>query len=196
MADPALKQHERYTYRDYQTWPENERWELIAGVAYAMSPAPNRWHQKILGELHRQIANYLVGKTCEVYAAPFDVRLPEGCEADDLTTTVVQPDISVVCDPTKLDKRGYRGGPDWIIEILSPATAKNDLAVKLRLYEKHRVREYWIVHPDLRIVMVYSGRADGKYGPHEVFEANETVPVGIFEDITIDLAAVFRGIGD
>ncbi len=136
----------KFTYRDYLHWPDDERWELIDGVAYNMSPAPNRIHQKISGELHRQIANYLIGKQCEVYAAPFDVRLPATGEKNDEITTVVQPDITIVCDKSKLDKKGCKGSPDLVIEILSPYTAKKDMKEKHFLYEKFAVKEYWIVY--------------------------------------------------
>lgn len=125
MSSHALRQG-YYTYRDYYTWPIDERWELIDGKAYNMSPAPTRRHQEVAGELFRQTANFLQNHPCQIYAAPFDVRLPRGGEADDLIDTVVQPDLSVICDSEKLDKAGCRGAPDWIIEVLSPATAAKD----------------------------------------------------------------------
>lgn len=116
----------RYTYGDYLTWPDEERWELIEGVPYDMTPAPSTNHQRILGELFRQISTFLLDRDCEVFIAPFDVRLPEGDEADEQIITVVQPDIAVICDPAKIDRRGCRKAPDFIIEILSPSTAAKD----------------------------------------------------------------------
>ncbi|MBI4778090.1 Uma2 family endonuclease, partial [Candidatus Desantisbacteria bacterium] len=130
MGFEARKKEERFTYGDYLKWPDDQRWELIDGVAYDMSPAPSRKHQKVVGELFAQFHSYLKDKSCEVYVAPFDVRLPEVDEgvaplaADEEIITVVQPDIVVVCDRDKLDDRGGRGAPDIVIEILSPWTAK------------------------------------------------------------------------
>jgi len=155
MKPAQQTQAQRFTYADYCQWPEDERWELIEGVAYAMAPAPTRPHQGVAGEIFRQIANFLEGKPCQVYFAPFDVRLPEPSEADEETETVVQPDILVVCDEKKLDDRGCKGAPDWIIEVLSPSTASRDHVEKKALYEKHGVREYWLVHPTDRILTRY-----------------------------------------
>ncbi|MFW6029628.1 MAG: Uma2 family endonuclease, partial [Halanaerobiales bacterium] len=134
-----------YTYSDYLNWTDGKRYELINGQVYTMSAAPYRRHQSISGELFRQIANYLFDKKWDVYDAPFDVRLPEGEEDKDEILTVVQPDIVVVCDEDKLDKRGCRGAPDLIIEIISPSSAGRDRKDKRDLYEKHGVREYWLV---------------------------------------------------
>ena len=155
MADPAIKNDRHYTYAEYRSWPDDERWELIDGVAYSMSPAPTRTHQGFVVELVRQIQNQLDDKPCRLYVAPFDVRLPTASEADEQTDTVVQPDIAVICDPSKLDEKGCRGAPDWIIEILSPFTSRKDMAVKFELYRRHGVREYWIVEPGSKYVQVY-----------------------------------------
>ncbi|MGY6216734.1 Uma2 family endonuclease [Methylolobus aquaticus] len=153
-----------FTYGDYRLWPEDRRWELIDGEAYDMSPAPTRTHQTLVGEVFRQIANYLDAKPCEVYVAPFDVRLPVGDETDDRINTVVQPDIAVICDPSKLDEAGCRGAPDWIIEVLSPATAAKDQVLKRDLYQRHGVREYWLVHPTDHILTRYR-LENGGFGP-------------------------------
>ncbi|NLG84767.1 MAG: Uma2 family endonuclease [Firmicutes bacterium] len=192
-ARPEAAAKETYTYGDYLTWPDDERWELIDGVPYNMSPAPSSSHQKVSGELFKQIAVYLTGKTCEVYAAPFDVRLPKGDEADELIETVVQPDLLVVCDPEKLDERGCKGAPDWIVEILSPQTAAKDMKIKRDLYERVGVREYWLVDPGNRTVEVYQSGDGGRYGRPEVYAAGDRVKVGVFPDLVIDLAAVFGG---
>ncbi|NEV65021.1 Uma2 family endonuclease [Thiorhodococcus minor] len=151
-------------YGDYCRWPDEERWELIDGTAFAVSPAPTRLHQALAVEVTRQIANQLLEHPCDVYAAPFDVRLPKSSEADDLVDTVVQPDISVICDPDKLDDKGGRGAPDWIIEILSARTAAHDQIRKRALYERHAVREYWLVHPIDRVLTIYRLDPDGVYG--------------------------------
>lgn len=181
----APKTEQRYTYHNYLSWPEDERWELIDGMAYAMT-APMRIHQKVVSELGRQIGNYLQGKTCEVYVAPFAVRLPQNNEADEKVDTVVEPDISIICDPNKLDKYGCRGAPDWIIEVLSPSTTFKDMHTKRNLYEKVGVREYWIVQPTESWVMIYLLDAQGQYGKPELFKLDDASPVAIFSELTID----------
>lgn len=160
MGLPVLQRGGEFTYADYLTWPEEERWELIDGVAYAMAPAPTNFHQLVVGELHRQIANYLRGKPCRPFVAPFDVRLPKGNgvrnQVNHEIDTVVQPDISVVCDAAKLgDNHGCLGVPDWVIEVISPGSALRDQKVKRALYEIHGVAEYWLVHPVDRSITVY-----------------------------------------
>ena len=166
---------------------------MIDGIPYDMSPAPSRAHQKISGELFKQIAVYLTGKTCEVYAAPFDVRLPKSDEEDARIETVVQPDLAVVCDPKKLDEPGCKGAPDWTIEILSPRTATKDIQIKLSLYERVGVREYWLVDPENRTVQVYRQGGGGRYEPPAVYTAGDQVKAGIFSDLIVDLAMVFSG---
>lgn len=165
----ALRDTRHHTYGDYLTWPDEVRYELIDGVAYAMAPAPLRVHQEILGELFRQAGNALEGRPGRPYVAPFDVRLPRGDEADHDIDTVVQPDLVVVCDRSKLDERGCRGAPEWVIEVLSPATAGHDQIVKRALYERAGVREFWLVHPVDRIVTIYVLEA-GAYGKPAVHE--------------------------
>jgi len=162
MTQAAYKSN-HFTYADYCTWPDEERWELIDGEAYAMSPAPARIHQEVVVALVAQIHGALDGTACQVYVAPFDIRLPDQDEADEAIETVVQPDIAVICNPAKLDEKGCRGAPDWIIEVLSPSTAAKDQIRKRELYERHGVLEYWLVHPTDRILFVYRLGADG-YG--------------------------------
>ncbi len=194
MAGLPLKKSEyEFTYGDYLKWDDDKRWELIYGVAYDMTPAPLRTHQKISGIIFNKFFNYLEGKDCEVYEAPFDVRLPEGDEADDDVPTVVQPDILVVCDKSKLDRRGMRGAPDLVVEILSEHTSKKDMTVKLDLYERHHVKEYWIVNPDGKNIMVLKldGRSK-KYKKPEVYFAGDELKVGIFKDLIIKLDDVFK----
>ena len=184
----ALPDYKRYTYADYCEWDDDERWEIIDGVAYAMSPAPLRRHQQILIELSTQLNSFLKGKLCEVYVAPFDVRL----NADKSDDTVVQPDILVVCDKSKFDPdgKGVVGAPDLIIEILSPSTERRDRMVKFRAYQQAGVHEYWIVDPANKMVAtnVLSG---GKYVTHSYFE-DESVPVHVLEGCTITLSEVFE----
>ena len=181
----AEQLHPKYSYADYAQWPEDERWELIDGVPYAMT-APQRLHQDIVFELGRQIGNYLQGKPCKGYTAPFDVRLPRQDEADAKVETVVQPDLSVICDPSKLDKQGCRGAPDWIIEVLSPSTALKDMNTKRGLYERHGVQEYWIIHPEDRWTLIYTLDAQGRYGQPGVFGMDEPTVVQRFPELSID----------
>jgi Uma2 family endonuclease len=187
---PRARETDRYTYADYQSWPDGERWELINGEAFAMTPAPTPTHQTIEVELLGQLVAYFRDKPCRVFPAPFDVRLPRGDEADEAIDTVVQPDIAVVCDAAKIDRRGCRGAPDWVIEILSPSTAGHDQVRKLALYERHGVKELWLVHPDDRVVMAFRLES-GRYGRPEIAETLGTTSPALFPDLGIDWALVF-----
>ena len=141
----------RYTYGDYVQWDGDERWELIDGRPHAMA-APTVPHQRLVIDLAAQLHIQLHGARCEALVSPVDVRLPAGDEPDDEIVDVVQPDVLVVCDPAKIDERGCRGAPDLVIEVLSPSTAEHDRVTKLALYERHGVREYWVVQPVERLV--------------------------------------------
>lgn len=189
MALPAGRA--RYTLADCLTWDENELIEIIDGVAFMMA-TPSRIHQKISGELFRQLANYLEGKKCEVYAAPFGVRLFEqdGDRPEDVDT-VVEPDISVVCDRSKLDEHGCKGAPDLIIEILSPSSLRHDRLVKLNLYQRAGVREYWIVDPKNRSVMVFLPDRNGSFRLHEDYGRADVAKVSVLEGCFIELNKVF-----
>jgi len=181
----------RYTYADYVNWPENERWELINGIPYNMTPAPSTEHQRISRELALQFANFLVDKTCEVFYAPFDVRLPLAHEKDEEIDTVVQPDLAIICDRNKLDKKGCKGAPDLIIEIISPATAKKDMQEKYFLYERSGVKEYWLVFPLDSVIDVYTLNEDSKYERTGLYQYPDKIKVGILADLDIDLGLVF-----
>lgn len=192
MRNQAWKTNRKFNYQDYLNWPDDERWELIDGTPYAMAPAPSRKHQEAAVELLRQFSNYLLDKSCKVYGAPFDVRLSEQETRDEDVETVIQPDILVVCDESKLDDRGCRGAPDLIIEIVSPSSASLDYIKKLELYERYKVKEYWIVQPVDKIVMVYKIDPSGKYGRPEIYSQEDKIKVGIFDNLTIDLGMVFK----
>jgi Uma2 family endonuclease len=192
MALPVLKKGNNFTYGDYVNWSGEERWELINGCAYNMSPAPSRRHQKISRELELAIGVFLTDKSCEVYDAPFDVRLPETDEADENIVTVVQPDIVVICDAKKLDDKGCRGAPDLIIEILSSETSSKDMKIKLALYERHGVKEYWIVHPIDNIVMVLQLDKNKKYGKPTVYSEEDKITTPILKGLEIDLSLIFK----
>jgi len=144
-----------------------------------MPPVPARIHQKVVIALAARIHRVIEGTDCEVYAAPFDVRLPDRDEADEVVTTVVHMDISVICDPAKLDDKGCRGIPDWIIEVLSPATAAKDQIQKRALYERHGVREYRLVHPVDRILFIYQLGADGCGKPQVLPTSGRCDPVAV-----------------
>lgn len=186
------RDHVRHTYADYLGWTDDSRYELVDGAAFAMGPAPTRRHQEVLGELFRQVAAALQGKPCRAYIAPFDVRLPRGNEADDEIATVVQPDLSVICDRAKLDERGCRGAPDWIVEVLSPTTAGHDHIAKRQVYERAGVREYWLVHPGDALLTVYTLLPSGEYGRPAVQELVGTTTASAVPGVIIDWAAVLR----
>lgn len=174
-----------FTYGDYCQWPDDERWELIDGEAFAMAPAPTRLHQKFVVELAAQIHPRLSGTGCRVYVDPFDVQLPKASESDDRINTVVQPDLAVICDPGKLDDRGCRGAPDWIIEIISPASALHDQRRKRALYERVGVREYWLVHPLDRVLSIDRLDARGLYDKPVVQALEGETAVGVLEGLLI-----------
>ncbi len=176
----------RHTYAEYLTWPDGECDELINGTAYVREPpAPSRSHQELVGELYLQVRLALEGKSCRAYIAPFDVRLPHRGEADELIDTVVQPDVLIVCDLGKLDKRGMRGAPDWIAEVLSPATAGHDQIVKLPIYERAGVPEVWFVHPIDRVLNIYR-LEDGRYGRPKILELKGRTAISAIPGVSID----------
>ena len=175
----------RYTYADYESWDDGNRYELIDGVAYMMS-APSTAHQSILMELSRQLANFLKGKPCRVFTAPYDVCLSGLGDDDD---TVVQPDILVVCVEAKIDKKRCNGAPDFVIEILSPSTIKHDLFTKLMRYQKAGVHEYWIVDPDEKAVKVHV-LENGRYVINS-YESNYAIAVTVLDGCSIVLSEVF-----
>ena len=190
----AIDIREKYTYADYLNWPDDERWELIDGHPYAMSPAPTRKHQEILGELFRKLGDFFDERPCRVYVAPFDVRLSEDYSDDHLIDNVVQPDISVFCKKESLDKKGAIGAPTIAVEILSPSTAQKDIKTKLLLYQKFGVEEYWIVDPETETVEILILDETGKYNPGEVFR--EQLTSTRFTELSIDLKALFDKIRD
>lgn len=188
---PLPAKQGRFTFADCLTWDEDERVEIINGEAFMMATPP-RVHQKISMELSRQLANYLEGKQCEVYSAPFGVRLFEqdgDCPED--VDTVVEPDISVVCDRNKLDQHGCKGAPDMIIEILSPSSLRHDRLVKLGLYQRAGVREYWIVDPENRSVMVFLPDASGSLRLCEDYAREDVAKVNVLDGCFIELSKVF-----
>ena len=180
----------RYTFADVLTWDEGENIEIIDGEAFMMA-TPSRIHQKISMELSRQLANYLEGKSCEVYPAPFSVRLFEqDGDRPENVDTAVEPDISVVCDRSKLDKYGCKGAPDMIIEILSPSTRRHDRLVKLNLYQRAGVREYWIADPDNASVQVFTLDSSA-LKIREDYGREDVAKVNVLDGCFIELSKVF-----
>ena len=190
MALPAEK--DRYTFADVLSWDDGERAELIDGEVFLMAPSPSRGHQRISFEICRQLGNYLEGKRCQAYSAPFDVRLFErdGDTPEDVDT-VVEPDIIAVCDPSKLDDRGCKGAPDMVMEILSPSTQRHDRLVKLGLYQRAGVREYWIVNPEDQTVQVMLLDNDGILQLNEVYDRRGVAKVNVLDGCFIELEKVF-----
>ena len=185
-----LPQENRYTLADALSWDEQERIELIYGYPMMMSP-PSRAHQKASIFLSTQLNNYLTGKKCEVYHVPFAVRPFEhdGDNPEDVDT-LVEPDITVVCDPSKLDDIGCKGAPDLVMEILSPSTQRHDKLTKFNLYQRAGVREYWIVDPASKSVQVFLLEG-GRYAAKDFGTVGENLKVNILEDCMIDLSQVF-----
>ena len=181
-----------YSYADYMRFEFEERLELIKGYIFKMSPAPSRIHQKISGRIYVPIYNALNGHKCEVYAAPFDVRLAKKTQDDKEVFTVVQPDIVVVCDPTKLDKRGCIGAPDIVVEILSPGNNKKELINKYEVYEEAGVKEYWIVSPSEKTFFRYILDDNGKFQPTKLLTEGEEVTTTIIPGFKLILDEVFQ----
>jgi Uma2 family endonuclease len=189
----SLDLNKRYTYADYLTWWDDRRRELVNGFIRMMSPAPTSQHQEITLKLSVKLYGIIEkhkGK-CKIFQAPFDVRLFRNDERDDnLIDTVVQPDICIVCDAAKIDRRGCLGAPDFIAEIQSPATAKYDLNDKFNLYEAVGVREYWVVFPYDKSILQFILQPGRKYDKGTLYETGK-VPVHIFDGMEIDLNDIF-----
>ena len=182
----------QYTFSDYMLWQFNDRVELLRGFINKMSPAPNRRHQVLSRNLTFSLINkFKKGTTCEVYFAPFDVRLPVPSAKKD--TTVVQPDICIICDKSKLDDQGCNGAPDLIVEILSPSNSKHDADTKFKLYEESGVKEYWMVDPEKQMVFVYTLQNQIYIGL-KPFTLDETIDSPLFPDLKVEVNEIFEGL--
>ena len=181
-----------YTYADYFKWRFDERLELIKGKIFRMSPAPSRSHQEISIAITVKLANYLKGKPCKVYAAPFDVRLPRTSREDSAIYTVVQPDICVICDLTKLDDRGCIGAPDIVVEILSPGNNKKELRNKYEVYQEAGVKEYWIIHPSERTFLKYTLDQKGEFQPSKLLVGGDELTSTALPGFILDLNEIFE----
>jgi Uma2 family endonuclease len=181
-----------YSYADYLTWQFSERIELLKGYIRQMS-APNRFHQTLSINLAREISYAFKGHQCRVFAAPFDVKLvknPQG-KTDKEIYSIVQPDICVICDRTKLDKQGCLGSPDWIIEIVSESTAKTDVKDKFDIYEENGVLEYWIVRPIENSIERFFLENE-KYVYKGTFVKEDVIAPILFPELLIKLEEIFE----
>lgn len=181
-----------YSYANYLNWLFDERLELIKGKIFKMSPAPSRVHQQILTNLFKPIVNFLDGMSCKVYVAPFDVRFPKNSKADKDIYTVLQPDICVICDKTKLDDRGCLGAPDLVVEILSPGNNKKELLYKYKVYEEFGVKEYWVVSQSDQSILIYTLDNAGKFQPSKIFTLSEEVTSTVLPGFVLKLDDVFE----
>ncbi len=204
MADPVRKTDRHYTYADYRQWPDDERWELIDGVAWNMSPAPGRTHQTLAGRLYAAFGAACEGTPCTYYPAPFDVFLPTDPETElDDVDTVVQPDLTLVCGDgltgdtpvpsRRTSERGCHGAPDLVIEILSPFTLLKDVETKRRVYERAGVKEYWLIDPGNRGVLVHLLNEAGRYPDDPlVFQWDGVLETASLPNLKIDLRVLFE----
>lgn len=181
----------QYTYADYLKWRFEERLELIKGKIFKMSPAPSRSHQEISLFVSNQLYNYLKGKPCKVYTAPFDVRLPRKSKDDAAIYTVVQPDICVICDTSKLDQKGCIGAPDIVVEILSPGNNKTELRNKYEVYQESGVKEYWIIHPSERTFLKYILNENGIFLAARPLVGGDILTSDILPGFELNLSEVF-----
>lgn len=183
-----------YTYADYLSWDMEEMVELIKGKVFKKAaPAPRRIHQWLAGNLLTEINQFLKGKKCQAYIAPFDVRLPVKSKRDDKIYTVVQPDICVVCDPAKLDDRGCIGAPDLVVEVLSPGNKQLELQHKFEVYESSGIKEYWIVDPESQTLLVYTLK-DDKYQASRLMTSGDKVKSSVLKNFELDLGEFFADI--
>jgi Uma2 family endonuclease len=188
-----LDMNATYSYADYLIWKLKERVELIKGKVMAMSPAPNRYHQKVSGNLYGKLFNSFDNHPCDLYSAPFDVRLLDKKKSttDKEVYTVVQPDLCVICDKSKLDDRGAFGAPDLVVEILSPGNSKKEMGIKFELYEEAGVKEYWIVEPNQKMVIVYQ-LVKGRYQNHKPLIEDEKIISPLFPELDFKVKEIFK----
>ena len=180
----------RYTYADYMSWQFPERVELLRGKLYTMSPAPNLRHQLVSGNIFGFLWIFLKDKPCRVFSAPFDVRLPVA-DKKGKKDTVVQPDITVVCNPDVLGKQGCTGVPDLVVEVLSPGNTTKEMRDKFDIYEEAGVKEYWLAHPSDNTVIVYSLNENEKYIGSRHFTIKDTVESSVVRGFDLRLKDIF-----
>jgi Uma2 family endonuclease len=181
-----------YNYADYLQWKFEERVELIKGRIFKMSPSPSSNHQDISGNIYFAIKLYLLNNNCKVYAAPFDVRLTKKSKDNKDVLTVVQPDICVICDRSKIDEKGCLGAPDIVVEILSPGNNKKELQNKYEVYEENGVQEYWIVSPQDKTFLKYTLNNEGVYVPSRLLTVGSEVTTPVLPDFVLNLEQIFK----
>jgi len=186
-----LDMNKTYTYADYFRWKLEERVELIRGRIFKMSPAPNRRHQQISGNIFYELKRFVQRGPCEVYSAPFDVRLPRKSASDKDITTVLQPDVCVVCDTNKLDEKGCVGAPDIVVEVLSPGNNAKELKNKYEVYEEAGVPEYWVVSPQDETVLVYT-LTGGRYTASRMMVAGDSLQSTALDGFSLNIARLFE----
>lgn len=192
VKEPDIE-YGRYSYADYLTWQMDEMVELIKGKVFKRDAAsPGMSHQIISVRLTSAFFNFLNGKSCQVFHAPFDVRLPLKSKKNQDIDTVVQPDLCVVCDLAKLDEAGCLGAPDLVVEILSPGNNKRELKNKYEVYEESGVKEYWVIHPNEQTLLIYS-LDNGKFKPSRLFASGDIVESVCIPGMRIDLEELFEG---
>jgi len=188
-----LNPDQTYSYADYLSWRFTEYVELIKGKVLRRMSALTSEHQQIATNFTIEIGRYLRRNPCRVYAAPFDVRLLRSTDNGDAQIkTVVQPDLSVICDLSKIDKRGCLGAPDWIIEIVSPSSIVLDTRTKFDLYAENGVREYWIAFPGEQAITAYHLAADGQYEPSGTYAEPGPMPSHTLPELVIEWADIFE----
>tara|TARA_B100000609_G_C17200491_1_gene427839 strand:+ start:751 stop:1386 length:636 start_codon:yes stop_codon:yes gene_type:complete len=190
-----LEPEATYSYADYLKWSFEDRVELIRGKLFRMAPAPSRDHQVLLSNLHGNFWSFLKDQVCRIFPAPFDVRFPEekGLSEQDIFT-VVQPDLCVVCDPSKLDEAGCVGAPDLIIEILSPSTSAKDLNNKFKLYEEYCVKEYWVVYPGEKVVELFQLDKNKAYSISKKYTQGDMIISSVLIGFELSIEEVFEGL--
>jgi Uma2 family endonuclease len=194
-----LDLNQTYSYADYLTWRLDEALELIKGKIMLMSPAPNVNHQRVSTRLTALLYNFFKGKPCQVFAAPFDVRLydrKKSILASKEIHTIVQPDLCVICDTSKLDTQGCNGAPEWIIEILSKGNSKKDIQIKYELYAESGVTEYWLVYPYEQAVHQFILDDQGRYQLQAMYANGDMAVAHLFPELAIDLDEVFESFED
>lgn len=191
LTIPHIEPNKQYTVKDIQQW--DGQWELIEGIPF-LSASPSRYHQTVSRRLLTSLETHLKGKNCEVFAAPFDVYLSENIEMDyDHHKNAVQPDVFIVCDPSKIQDRGVKGAPDWVGEIISPTTAKMDRLKKFNLYEKFGVPEYWLISPYEQTIEIFIIDHNNRYVRKGVYGPEDIITLQSLEDFDLDVSGLFEG---
>lgn len=192
VEEPSSEYNSNYTYADYLRWKIEERIELFKGMILKLS-APNRVHQSISSHLHIKIGSFLLNKKCQIFSAPFDVRLPiQNKKKDHEIITVVQPDLCVICDLTKLDDRGCCGAPDLVIEILSPGNSSKEVRLKYNIYEEAEVKEYWLINPTEQNLIAYSLDENKKFSGGKMYANGDLLHSTSINGLEINISNIFE----